>query len=150
MDIAHIQGKTQPLPDRVHAPSKLLTFMEISRSFTCLSGTELLVHTTQRQLDAYVWPLQQTMSLLIQIIVPVPKLAKQDCGRATEEPCCARCTKAPWKQLHWSHWSWLWKKFVRNLTDFTNLLDSLEYAESTSCWQSWCHRFFKLQLIHCS
>lgn len=87
--------------------------------------------------------------LLIQIIVAVPKLAKQDCGRATEEPCCARCTSMPWRQLHWSHWSWLWNKFVCNLTDFMNLLNSWEYAEPTSCRQSWCHHFsLKPQLIH--
>jgi len=125
LDTAHIQRKTQPLPDRVHAPSTLFIFMEISRSFTCFSGTELLVHTTQRQPDAYVWPLQQTMSLLIQIRAAAPKLAKQNCGPATEEPRCARCTNTtPCKQFHWSHWSRLRKKPVCNLTDFTNLLNS--------------------------
>lgn len=149
MDIAHIQGKMQPLPVRVHAHSKLFTSMKISMSFMCFSGTELLVHTTQRQPDAYVWPLQHTMNLLIRVIFAVPKLAKQGCGRATEEPRCARCADVPWKQCRWSHWSRLWKKFVCNLTDFTNLLNSWEYTESTSCRQTWCHHFsFKPQLIH--
>lgn len=50
MDIAHIQGKMQPPSDRVHAHSKLLTFMEISMSYTCFSGTELLVHTIRGNL----------------------------------------------------------------------------------------------------
>lgn len=68
------QGKTQPLPDRVHAPSKLFTFMEISRSFTCFSGTELIVHTTQRQPDAYVWPLQQTKSYSFRSQLLCPNL----------------------------------------------------------------------------
>lgn len=40
----------QPLSDRVHAHSKLLTSMEISMSYTCFSGTELLVHTIRGNL----------------------------------------------------------------------------------------------------
>lgn len=52
------------------------------------SGTELLVHTPQRQPDAWVWPLQQTMSLLIRVILAVPKLARQDCRQATRATMC--------------------------------------------------------------
>lgn len=57
------------------------------------------------------------MSLLIRIMAAVPKLAKQDCGGATEEPSCARCTNSPWE-----HWSWslvLIVKFVCNLSLWT-------------------------------
>lgn len=57
------------------------------------------------------------MSLLIRIMAAVPKLAKQDCGGATEEPSCARCTNSPWE-----HWSWslvLIVKFVCNLILWT-------------------------------
>lgn len=50
MDIAHIQGKMQPLPDGVHAHRELLTCMEISMSYTCFSGTQLLVHTIRGNL----------------------------------------------------------------------------------------------------
>lgn len=52
------------------------------------SGTVLLVHAPQRQPDACVWPLQQTMSLLIRVIFAVPELARQDCRQATWATMC--------------------------------------------------------------
>lgn len=100
----------------------------------------LLVHTPQRQPDAYVWPPQQTMSLLIQT-------------RACQTGLWSNNTRATPCQMHQrvlerTPWSWLRKKCVYNLTDFTNLVNSWEYAESTSCWQSWCHPFSRPRMIH--
>lgn len=149
MDIAHIQGEMQSLPNRDQAHSKLFTVMEISMSFMCFFWNRAMSSHNPETIWCLVQLLQQTMSLLIQIIVAVPKLAKQDCGWATEEPRCARWTNVLCKQLRWSHWNWLWNKFMCNLIDFMNLLNSWEYTEPTSCQESWCHHYsFKPERIH--
>lgn len=150
MAIAHIQGKMQPLSDRVHAHSKLLTFMEISMSYTCFSGTELLVHTIRGNLMPTSPHSSKQWAYSFGLWLLYPNLPNRIFGRATEKPSCARCTNNPWEQLHWSWSLVLIVKEICVQSDWVYvLLNSWENAESTSCQQSWCHHFtFKSQLIH--
>lgn len=81
-----MQGEMQSLPNRDHAHSKLFTVTEISMSFMCFFWNRAISSHNPETTWCLVQLLQQTMSLLIQIIVAVPKLAKQDCGWAREPP----------------------------------------------------------------
>lgn len=81
----HLGEDTAPPSSR---SQQIIHFHGNQHELHVFSGTELLVHTPQRQPDACVWPLQQTMSLLIRVIFAVPELARQDCRQATWATMC--------------------------------------------------------------
>lgn len=149
LDVAHIQGKMQPLSDRVHAHSKLLTFMEISMSYTCFSGTELLVHTVRGNLMPPSPHSSKQWAHSFRSWLLCPNLPNRIVVEEQKNHPVPDAPTAPGRTPLELHWCWLGKKFVCSLPDFMNLLNSWEKAESTSCWQSWCHHSaFKPQLIH--